>query len=97
MAVQDASIRSPEWILNGSQSFVVKSMHSNLLIVTALVDEDAEYNGEAGTKKFVTFVLDSTRSGVTFKENNNTIGCSEVPYVTLQFSNVRLTEGIFEI
>lgn len=92
-AIQDTSRSSPEWILNGSRSFVVKSTHSNLLVVTAITEEESEYNGDPSTRKFITFVLDSSTRGITFKESSNTTGCNEVPYGTLEFSNVRLNGG----
>lgn len=90
----DVSTNSSEWILNGSQSFVVRSKHSNLLIVTAIAEEESENNDKAVTKKSITFVLDTMTHGVTFNEISDTIGCREVPYVTVDFSNVRLSAGI---
>lgn len=73
---------------------MVKSRHANLLIVSAVTEEESEYNGEPSTKESITFVLDATTPGVSFKESGETIGCSEVPYVIVDFSNVRLNEGI---
>lgn len=93
-AVSDVSTNSTEWILNGSQSFVVKTKHANLLIVTAVSEEKSENNDQAVTKKSITFVLDTTTHGVTFNEIGDTMGCREVPYVTVDFSNVRLSAGI---
>lgn len=65
------------------------------MVVTAVAEEESEYNGQPSTQKNVTFVLDPTTRGVTFKENVNTIGCTEVPFVTVEFSDVRLSEGNF--
>lgn len=92
-AVLDTSKNKPEWILNGSRSFVVKSIHSNLLIVTAMVEKDSKHNDQMTTKQFITFLVDPKAHGITFSDISNTIGCNEVPYVTLNFASVRLNEG----
>lgn len=76
---------------------MVKSTHSDLLIVTAVNEEESEYNGQKATRKLITFVLDSSTSGVTFNEISDTIGCTEVPFGTIEFSNVRLNGGNLEI
>lgn len=91
----DRSKNSLEWILNGSQSFVVRSKHAKLLVATVIAEEESEYYDQPDTKEPVTFVLDTATDGITFSDINDTIGCSEVPYVTVHFSDVRLSAGIW--
>lgn len=63
------------------------------------IDEDDPDNDDF-IDAYMTIVLDPHTSGITFIEEDKTIGCNDVPFVTVNFSNVHigkdqiLTEGI---
>lgn len=54
--------------------------------------EDAEYDDDDDDPEFhdayMVFVLDSKSSGITISDVGKTIGCNEVPFSTIDFSNV---------
>lgn len=85
----------------GSKSFVPISQHANLLIVVAEKsdelkreydfddDEDSDDDFEY-YDSYLTVLLDPKSSGITLNEEYKTIGCNDVPFVTVNFSNVHI-------
>lgn len=82
----------------GRKSFVICSQHTNLLVVVAQKsaelrlesDEMEEEIDEDSSDSYITFIVDPKSSGITVSEENRTIGCSNVPYATVNFSNVHV-------
>lgn len=90
----------------GRKSFVVCSKHANLLVVVARKsgefnvpvenenytydddDDDMEVNDE----DYVAFVIDPKANGISIDNENKLIGCNDVPFTTINFSNVRVTK-----
>lgn len=92
----------------GSKSFTICSQHANVLVVVAEKSDELknEYERDEDSDEedffdaYLTIVLDSKSSGITMIDENDAIGCNDVPFKTIHFSNVRvgkdqiLTEGI---
>lgn len=93
-AFLDTTGEKSEWVLNGTKSFVVKSKHANLLLVSAESTELSEYVGGNNSTEILTFIIDSKASGVKFVAIPETLGCIEVPYETIQLENVRVSNGM---
>lgn len=88
--------------ITGSTSWVVCSQHANLLLVVAKktesllaeeakledYDEDVDYDDPN-----LTFILDVTTDGITIEDQSKTIGCNYVPFVTVNFFNVRIPKS----
>lgn len=85
---------------SGSKSFAICSQFANLLIVVAKkadelkmeCDEIDDDEGGEFFDSYITFVVDPNSSGITISDENQTIGCTDVPYATLSFSNVRVDQ-----
>lgn len=80
---------------SGSKSFVTISQHANLLVVVAEKSEELkreyEMDEEDGDDFFdahLTIVLDPKSTGITIVDQSKTIGCNDVPFATINFSNV---------
>lgn len=76
------------------------SQHANLLIVAAEKSDELraefevdEEDDEEFFDAYLTIVLDPKSSGITIVEQSETIGCNEVPFVTVKFSNVRVDKS----
>lgn len=82
-------------MFSGSKNFVICSQHANLLIVLAekskelkMDDEDEDDIDEDFIDSHIAFVVDPKSSGITISDESQTIGCSNVPYAKINFSNV---------
>lgn len=85
--------------ISGAKSFATCSQHANLLIVVAeksdeLKREDAEYVDDDDDLNFhdeyMVFVMNSNSPGILQSNVGKTIGCNDVPFTTINFSNVRV-------
>lgn len=82
----------------GSSSWAVCSQHANLLIVVAkksdsllAEEEEGDFEDDIDYEDpCLTFALDAKTNGITFQDHSNTIGCDDVPFSTVNFSNVRI-------
>lgn len=84
----------------GSKSFVTYSQHANLLVVVAEKSESLENECDENDisdhddddseffDPYITFVVDPKSSGIKISEESSTIGCIDVPFATIEFSNV---------
>lgn len=85
--------------LAGTKSFATFSQYANILVVVAeksdeLKREDEEdYDEDEDDLDFndahMVFVIDANSSGIIQSDTGKTIGCNDVPFTTLIFSNVR--------
>lgn len=96
--------------LLGSKSFAICSQHANVLVVVAEksdelkqqyeIDEDDDTDDDDYFDAYMAIVLDPKSSGITIIDEIKTIGCNDVPFKSIHFSNVRigkdqiLSEGI---
>lgn len=86
----------------GSKHFVVCSQHANLLIVIGekspelileqkneeeLDDDDDEFDN------YMTFVVDRNTIGITTIDEKSTIGCNDVSFSTVTFTDVHVRKG----
>lgn len=56
--------------------------------------EESEYNNVESKNKMIAILVDPKTRGITISnENRNRIGCDEVPYCTINFSNVHVSAG----
>lgn len=85
--------------VSGRKRFVTYSQHANLLIVLAekskaLIDDCDERNINDDDDEseyfdsYIAFVVDPKSSGINILEERSTIGCNDVPFATIEFSNV---------
>lgn len=84
----------------GSRSFAICSQHANVLVVVAEksgelkqeyeIDEDDDTEDDDYFDAYMTVVLDPKSSGITMIDEAETIGCKDVPFKTINFSNVRI-------
>lgn len=94
-------------LFSGSKSFVPISQHANLLVVVAEKSEELKKEFEIDEEDdddffdtYLTIVLDPKSSGITIVDQNKTIGCNDVSFATINFTNVHvdkshiLSEGI---
>lgn len=87
-------------LLLGKKSFVICSQHVNLLIVIAeksdelkkefLDETDDDDDNDDYFDSYLTIALDPNSSGITMFDESKTIGCNDVPFKTISFSNVRI-------
>lgn len=76
------------------------SQHANLLIVVAEKSdelktefEEDEEDNEDFFDAYLTIVLDPKLSGITIDDQSKSIGCNDVPFATINFSNVRVSKS----
>lgn len=70
---------------------MVCSQHANLMLVVAEnVDQQKEDDEEGDTSK-LTILLDPKTPGITFSDEEEMFGCNFVPYTTVSFFNVRIS------
>lgn len=85
----------------GSASWVVCSQHANLLIVVAKKSDSLLAEEEEGDFEddidygdpCLTFALNAKTNGISFEDHSTTIGCDDVPFSKLNFSNVRIPKS----
>lgn len=51
------------------------------------IDHDEEEDSEF-VDSYITFVIDPKSSGIKIAEEPSTVGCNDVPFATIEFSNV---------
>lgn len=79
---------------SGSRNFVVYSQHANLLIVVAKKsdelkrEDDEDEDDEDFFDSYMTIIVDPKTSGITISDEYKTIGCNDVPFASIKFSNV---------
>lgn len=90
----------------GKKSFVVCSKHVNLLVVVAkksgefnVLSENINYNYDDDEddldnddENYLTFVIDPKANGISIDDEKKLIGCNDVPFTTISFSNVRVSK-----
>lgn len=54
------------------------------------IDEEDDEDAELFFDPYLTVSLDPKSSGITIVDERNTIGCNEVPFTTVNFSDVRI-------
>ncbi|XP_055304084.1 complex I assembly factor ACAD9, mitochondrial-like [Sitodiplosis mosellana] len=90
-----------DYVLNGSKSFVPISQHVNLLIVVAEKSDELKREFEVDEEDddeyfdaYLTIVLDPKSSGITIVDQcEKMIGCNDVPFATVNFSNVHVSKS----
>lgn len=87
-------------ISSGNKSFAAISQHANLLIVVAEKSDELEKEYEVDEDDdddyfdaYLTIVLDLKSPGITITDQSKTIGCNDVPFATVNFSNVRVSKS----